>query len=109
RSVPGTSPEKPTFGVGPVPERVVAAPPARRSSFRRLLNATGVILEPEFGGPPLPVLAQRAVAGVAAGWSTLGHDPALGTDATHESGVDQWLMHLTGAPSALAVNRSAGA
>jgi L-seryl-tRNA(Ser) seleniumtransferase len=95
--------------VGPTPERAAAASPPRRSSFRRLLNATGIILEPEFGGPPLPVLAQRAVAGVAAGWSTLGHDPVVGTDATQESGVDQWLMHLTGAPSALAVNSSAGA
>jgi L-seryl-tRNA(Ser) seleniumtransferase len=109
RSVSGTSPPQPISGVGPVPQRVAAAPPPGRFSFRRLLNATGVILEPDFGGPPLPVLAQRAVAAVAAGWSTLGHDPALGTDATQESGVDQWLMHLTGAPSALAVNSSPGA
>jgi L-seryl-tRNA(Ser) seleniumtransferase len=109
RSVPGTSPPQPTTGADPVPERVTTAPPPGLFSFRRLLNATGVILEPEFGGPPLPVLAQRAVAGVAAGWSTLGHDPALRADARQESGVDQWLMHLTGAPSALAVNSSAGA
>ena len=106
RSGPAPLPSKP-----PDPGRAPrgAAPAPDRFSFRRLLNATGVILDPGVGGPPLPVLAQRAVAGVAAGWSTLGHDPSRGTDPRQESGVDRWLMHLTGAPSALAVNSSAGA
>jgi L-seryl-tRNA(Ser) seleniumtransferase len=108
RSVPGPSLQKPA-SAGHASERAAGAASPGRFSFRRLLNATGVILEPGFGGPPLPVLAQRAVAGVAAGWSTLGHDPALGSNATQESGVDQWLMELTGAPTALAVNSSAGA
>jgi L-seryl-tRNA(Ser) seleniumtransferase len=108
RSIRGMPPPKPTTGGGPGAAHA-AAPRPGHFSFRRLLNATGVIIQPEFGGPPLPVLAQRTVAGVAAGWSTLGHDPALGRDAGQESGVDRWLMHLTGAPSALAVNSSAGA
>lgn len=95
----------------PVPARAGATPPpvAGRLSFRRLLNATGVILEPKFGGPPLPVLAQRLVADVGAGYSTLGNDPVLGEAGEHASGVDQWLTQLTGAPSAFAVNSSAGA
>ena len=85
------------------------APAPGRISFRRLMNATGVILEPKFGGPPLPLTAQRMVADVAAGYSTMGNDPVLGAAGEQESGVDQWLMHLTGAPSAFAVNSSAGA
>lgn len=99
--------------IPPTPDDQHPLPPPRpapgRLSFRRLLNATGVILEPKFGGPPLPVAAQRLVADVGAGYSTLGNDPVLGAAGELESGVDQWLTHLTGAPAGFAVNSSAGA
>ncbi len=106
RPAPGASAPPPAGGT-PTSPAGAAAP--SRLSYRRLLNATGVILEPGIGGPPLPVLAQRAVADVAAGYSTLGHDPALGGGLASESGVEHGLMQLTGAPAALAVNSSAGA
>jgi len=83
--------------------------PLGRLSFRRVLNATGIILDPKLGGPPLPVVAQRLVADVGAGYSTLGSDPSLGTPGPLESGIEHWLRRLTGAPSAFAVNSSTGA
>ena len=53
--------------------------------------------------------ARRAVADVAAGYSSLEYDLASGRRGDRGMGVERWLTRLTGAEAALAVNNGAGA
>jgi L-seryl-tRNA(Ser) seleniumtransferase len=77
--------------------------------LRRVLNATGVVLHTNLGRAPLAERARRAVASVAAGYSSLEYDLEAGERGDRGLGPERWLMRLTGAESALVVNNGAGA
>lgn len=80
-----------------------------RPLLRRVLNATGVVLHTNLGRAPLGETARRAVADVAAGYASLELDLGTGKRGDRGLGVERWLVRLTGAESALAVNNGAAA
>lgn len=82
---------------------------ARRSSLRRVLNATGVILHTNLGRAPLAAPARAAVARAAEGYGNLELDLASGERSPRQDHVDGLLRELTGGEAALVVNNCAGA
>jgi L-seryl-tRNA(Ser) seleniumtransferase len=80
-----------------------------RPSLRRVLNATGVVLHTNLGRAPFAETARRAVADVAAGYSSLEYDLETGRRGDRGLGVERWLARLTGAEAAAVVNNGAGA
>ncbi|MFO7578465.1 MAG: L-seryl-tRNA(Sec) selenium transferase [Pelovirga sp.] len=78
-------------------------------SLRRVINATGTLLHTNLGRAPLAAPALRAIADVAAGYSTLEMDMASGKRGERYSHVEELLTQLTGAEAALVVNNNAGA
>jgi L-seryl-tRNA(Ser) seleniumtransferase len=80
-----------------------------RSSLRRAINATGVILHTGLGRAVLSAAALQAVIEVGSGHSTLEIDPELGSRGSRQDHVSALLTSLTGAESALALNNNAGA
>jgi L-seryl-tRNA(Ser) seleniumtransferase len=89
-----------------------AATRARLASvpqLRRVLNATGIVLHTNLGRAPLAERARRAVAEIAAGYSSLEYDLAAGKRGDRGLGPERWLTRLTGAESALVVNNGAAA
>ncbi len=104
-------------------ERLMAGAPARdlraealagaaagaRSSLRRVLNATGVIVHTNLGRAPLPESALDAVREAAAGYSTLEYDAEAGARGSRHAHVEGLLRELTGAEAAIAVNNCASA
>ena len=82
---------------------------ALQPQLKRVLNATGVVLHTNLGRAPLPLVAQRAVAEIARGYSSLELDLETGKRGDRGIGVERWLIRLTGAEAALAVNNGAGA
>jgi L-seryl-tRNA(Ser) seleniumtransferase len=98
----------------PRPEDLVAdararAEEASRSSLRRVVNATGVIVHTNLGRAPLAQAALDAVAEAAAGYSTLEYDASAGTRGSRHAHVEGLLRELTGAEAAIAVNNCASA
>jgi L-seryl-tRNA(Ser) seleniumtransferase len=77
--------------------------------LRRVLNATGIVLHTNLGRAPLAERARRAVAAVAAGYSSLEYDLAAGERGDRGLGPERWLTRLTGAEAACVVNNGAGA
>ena len=77
--------------------------------LRRVLNATGIVLHTNLGRAPLSERARRAVADVAAGYSSLEYDLETGKRGDRGMGPERWLTRLTGAEAAFAVNNGAGA
>src|SRR5262249_55811278 len=82
---------------------------ALEPQLKLLLNATCVVLHTNLGRAPLPLAAQRSVAEIARGYSSLELDLESGRRGDRGVGIERWLMRLTGAQAALAVNNGAGA
>ena len=80
-----------------------------RPQLVRVLNATGVVLHTNLGRAPLAEEARRAVAEVAAGYSSLEYDLDRGGRGERGTGAERWLVRLTGAEAATVVNNGAGA
>lgn len=78
-------------------------------SFRRVVNATGVILHTNLGRAPLPLAAQEAIASAARGYSNLELDLESGQRGSRQAHVESLLCELTGAQAAIAVNNGAAA
>jgi L-seryl-tRNA(Ser) seleniumtransferase len=78
-------------------------------SFRRVINATGVILHTNLGRAPLSATAREAVARAAEGYSNLELDLNTGERGSRQVHVEQLLTELSGAEAALVVNNGAGA
>jgi len=82
---------------------------ARRSSLRRLINATGVLVHTNLGRAPLPQDALARVAEVGAGYSNLEYDVEAGARGSRQDHLAGLLRRLIGAEAALVVNNNAAA
>ena len=78
-------------------------------SFRRVINATGVIIHTNMGRAPLAQAAVDAVADVASRYSNLEYDLDRGERGHRESHCRDLLARLAGSQSAIVANNNAAA
>ncbi|MFI5272208.1 MAG: L-seryl-tRNA(Sec) selenium transferase [Ktedonobacterales bacterium] len=81
----------------------------RQPSLRRVINATGVIVNTNLGRAPLGAAALAALVDAARDYSTLEYDLATGVRGSRQVHVRALLRALTGAEDALVVNNNAAA
>jgi L-seryl-tRNA(Ser) seleniumtransferase len=77
--------------------------------FRRVINATGVVIHTNLGRSPLHPSALEHLIEVSRTYSNLEYDLDLGERGNRHSHVEETLCRLSGAESALVVNNNAGA
>lgn len=77
--------------------------------FRRVINATGVVVHTNMGRSLMAEEATRAVAEACDCYSNLELDLATGERGSRYSHIEELLCKLTGAEAALAVNNNAAA
>ncbi|MGE4553944.1 MAG: L-seryl-tRNA(Sec) selenium transferase [Desulfovibrionaceae bacterium] len=82
---------------------------AARPHFRRVLNATGVVVHTNLGRSLLAEEAAAAVTEACLHYSNLEFDLATGSRGSRYSHVQEVLCDLTGAEAALVVNNNAAA
>ena len=82
---------------------------ARRSTLRRVINATGVVIHTNLGRAPLARSAARAAARAAQGYVALEYDLETGTRGSRYVHCERLLRELTDAGGALVVNNNAAA
>jgi L-seryl-tRNA(Ser) seleniumtransferase len=80
-----------------------------RSSLRRVINATGVVLHTNLGRAPLAAAAIDRVGEVATGYSTLEYDLGAGRRGRRDLHAEALLCRLTRAEAAVVVNNNAAA
>ncbi len=78
-------------------------------NFKRVINATGVVIHTNLGRSILPDSARKAVVEAATRYSNLEFNLATGARGSRYSLVEQILCDLTGAEAALVVNNNAAA
>ncbi len=81
----------------------------QRSTLRRVINATGVVLHTNLGRAPLAGAALDAIRNVAAGFSTLEYDVTTGARGSRHAHCTALITELTGAEDAIVVNNCAAA
>ena len=82
---------------------------ANRPMLRRVVNATGVIINTNLGRAPLSRAALDAMRDVASGYSNLEYDLDEGGRGSRQAHTRALLRELTGAEDALVVNNNAAA
>ena len=81
----------------------------QRSSLRRVVNGTGVVLHTNLGRSLLSWQAVSAVEEVARNYSTLEYDVDSGCRGSRHDHIDGLLASVTGAEAAMVVNNNAAA
>ena len=82
---------------------------ARRSAYRRVVNATGIILHTGLGRAVLPPAALEAVSDSLRGYSVVELDVESGERNFREAALVDLLTSLTGAEAGTVVNNNAAA
>jgi L-seryl-tRNA(Ser) seleniumtransferase len=80
-----------------------------RTSVRKVINATGVVLHTNLGRAPLSKAAEEAITNHASGYCSLEYDQASGLRGKRGARVEALLKDVTGAEDALVVNNCAAA
>lgn len=80
-----------------------------RIHLRKVINATGIILHTNLGRAPLPKESIDLIAEVAEGYSNLEYDLENGVRGSRYSHIEDKLIKITGAESAVVVNNNAAA
>ena len=78
-------------------------------SLRRVINATGVILQTNLGRAPLSEATIEAMSAVARGYSNLEYDIETGARGSRHEHVRELLRRATGAEDGIVVNNNAAA
>ncbi len=79
------------------------------TSLKRVINATGVVINTNLGRAPLHREVVNFIEEIALGYSNLEYDLEDGKRGSRNSHVEELLKELTGAESVLVVNNNAGA
>ena len=82
---------------------------ANLRNFRRVINATGVVIHTNLGRAPLAERARSAILDNAAGYCALEYDLETGKRGKRGGATEAVLCELTGAESSLIVNNCAAA
>jgi L-seryl-tRNA(Ser) seleniumtransferase len=77
--------------------------------YRKVINATGIILHTALGRAVLPAKAMRQIEAELGGYSLLQADIASGQRSRRDMRIEQLLRQLTGAEAATVVNNNAAA
>ena len=80
-----------------------------KGSLRKVINATGVVINTNLGRSPLPEEALRVVVEVSSGYSNLEYDLEEGKRGSRISHIEEYLAELTGGEAVHVVNNNAGA
>ena len=97
-------------GVEEVAARAIRlADAAGRPSLRRVINASGVLLQTNLGRAPLSERALAAIAEVARGYSNLEYELESGQRGSRHTHVRRLIRRTTGAEDGLVVNNNAAA
>lgn len=80
-----------------------------RPGFRRLVNATGVVLHTNIGRSPLSRSAMDAVMEVSGGYCNLEYRLDEGERGSRQEHLEPLIRRLTGAEAAMVVNNNAAA
>ena len=80
-----------------------------RPYYRRVINATGIILHTGLGRAVIPSQALQQIKDELSGYSLLQTDPETGKRSKREARIEQLLQQLTGAEAATVVNNNAAA
>lgn len=80
---------------------------AAKSSLRRVVNATGVIIHTNLGRSPLGEACLEQLVEVASRYNTLEYDLAKGVRGSRQDHLEGLLKELTGAAGVLVVNNNA--
>ena len=77
--------------------------------YRKVINATGIILHTALGRAVLPAKALRQIEAELSGYSLLQADIATGERSKRDGRIEELLQQLTGAEAATVVNNNAAA
>ncbi len=80
-----------------------------RPYYRKIINATGIILHTGLGRAVIPSQALRQIQDELSGYSLLQTDPETGKRSKRDARIEQLLQQLTGAEAATVVNNNAAA
>ncbi|MFB0554297.1 MAG: L-seryl-tRNA(Sec) selenium transferase [Phycisphaerae bacterium] len=80
-----------------------------RPYYRKVINATGIILHTGLGRAVLPLQALRQIQDELSGYSLLQADIETGKRSKRDQRIEQLLRQLTGAEAATVVNNNAAA
>lgn len=81
----------------------------QRPSLRRVINASGVILQTNLGRAPLSKPAREAMENAARGYTNLEFDLEAGTRGSRHEHVRDLIRRTTGAEDGIVVNNNAAA
>jgi L-seryl-tRNA(Ser) seleniumtransferase len=96
--------------LGALPERVGDRAAAEaRSSLRRVINASGVVIHTNLGRAPLAPAVAARVSEIAGGYTNLEFDLVEGERGRREDHIDARLSERVGAEAAAVVNNNAAA